>query len=232
MNQTTFKNTIDGVLSSIEEIRAHRDYTEQKNRARTVLPEEKFFYAFTQLATDTMRQRGVPGRFIIDERNRELIQQMMLYINGDFRCAWNINAGLIFGGNIGVGKTLLMKTFVDLHDLLCEVQIKSFHAKDLLMKIKANGVAPFTRGMLFIDEFGREEKELKDYGNTITPIVDLLAARYDNGARTFITTNFNYESLKEMYKEFIVSRMKEMCTYVIVGGKSRRVDNGVKVYGK
>lgn len=232
MNTTNFKTTIEGVISSIEEARSRRDYTQSKSRANTRLPAEQFLYAFRQTATDIMRQRGVPGDFIVDDRNRELIRQFMLYTYGDPACDWNTAAGIILGGNVGVGKTLLMKTFVELHNMLCEMQIKSFHAKDLLLKIKTNGVAPFSRGMLFIDEFGREEKEVKDFGNTITPFVDLLVARYDNGARTFMTTNFKYDKLTEWYKDFVVSRMKEMCTYVIIGGNSRRNDNGIKTYGK
>ena len=96
------------------------------------------------------------------------------------------------------------------------------------MMIKQSSVEEYSRRPLFIDELGREESELKDYGNVVKPVIDLFAQRYENGARTYATTNFKYESFDKFYGEFIRSRMEEMMTYVPLTGESRRIKNEVR----
>jgi DNA replication protein DnaC len=87
---------------------------------------------------------------------------------------------------------------------------------------------PYVRRPLFIDELGREESEVKDYGNVVKPVIDLFGLRYEEGARTYATTNFKYESLEKFYGEFIRTRMEEMMTYIQFPGESRRLKNEVK----
>ena len=102
------------------------------------------------------------------------------------------------------------------------------HSKTLSGLIKQNGIEAYIRRPLFIDELGREEAEVKDFGNIVKPVIDLFGLRYEEGARTYATTNFNYTSLQNFYSEYIRTRMEEMMTYVQVPGESRRLKNEVK----
>lgn len=190
------------------------------------LNKEDFKFLFISEAEQIMKQRGVFKPYIIDDINRDVINNMYLYLIGDNRCAWNTNAGIILAGNPGTGKTLILEALIGVHNSLCTRKIKSFHVNDLCTEIKKSGIDKFRFEPLMIDEFGRENVEEKEFGNIIKPMTDLICARYNMGARTFMTTNFPYKVFNEKYGAFITDRLKEMCTFVVLKGESRRVNNG------
>ena len=175
-----------------------------------------------------MLQRSVTQKFVIDQHNGPVIRQLYLYFTNHPDCVWNLNAGLIFAGKVGCGKSILMMAYLRISDQYSRKLTTSIHAKTLAMMIKQSSVEEYSRRPLFIDELGREESELKDYGNVVKPVIDLFALRYENGARTYATTNFKYESFDKFYGEFIRSRMEEMMTYVPLPGESRRIKNEVR----
>ena len=179
-------------------------------------------------AAEIMLQRSVTQKFVIDQHNGPVIRQLYLYFTNHPDCVWNLNAGLIFAGKVGCGKSILMMAYLRISDQYSRKLTTSIHAKTLAMMIKHSSVEEYSRRPLFIDELGREESELKDYGNVVKPVIDLFALRYENGARTYATTNFKYESFDKFYGEFIRSRMEEMMTYVPLTGESRRIKNEVR----
>lgn len=78
------------------------------------------------------------------------------------------------------------------------------------------------RQLLLIDDVGREPREILDYGNPITPFIDLMQYRYNNHLGTIFTTNLNADQLRERYGNRIGDRMKECCKIVPFLGKSFR----------
>lgn len=88
-----------------------------------------------------------------------------------------------------------------------------------------------SRRPLFIDELGREQLEINDFGNRIRPVNDLMEARYEYGARTFFTSNFSLDTLSkgrnekgEMvgYGKYVGERIQEMVNIITMPGGSRR----------
>ena len=66
-----------------------------------------------------------------------------------------------------------------------------------------------------------------EYGSTIKPIADLMCLRYDHGALTFCTSNFNMESLeggkyRPGYGKYVIDRMQQMMNFIVLPGGSRR----------
>lgn len=179
-------------------------------------------------AYEIMLRRSVRREYVVDQFNEPIIRQLYLYFTNSHECAWNLNAGLIFGGKLGCGKSLMMMAFLRISDEYSRKLTTMVHSKTLSGLIKHNGIEAYTRRPLFIDELGREESEIKDYGNIVKPVIDLFGLRYEEGARTYATTNFNYNSLQNFYSEFIRTRMEEMMTYVNFPGESRRLKNEVK----
>ncbi|MDT3367936.1 MAG: hypothetical protein LIR40_04720 [Bacteroidota bacterium] len=197
------------------------------------LLKEDFWKLFVSNASGVLRKRGLYKEFIVDDYNREILKQLYLYLTGNKACKLNVNAGIILAGPVGCGKSVIMESFVNTYNRLCKRAIISIHTKDLVAQIKKEGVSSKNRYQpLYIDDMGRESDEIKDFGNVLTPMIDLFAARYDSGSRTFATTNFNYEELEKKYGEFIVSRLKEMCNFVVMIGPSKRVENPIQTYGK
>lgn len=189
---------------------------------------DEFKQLLSANAYGIMLRRSVRREYVIDHYNEPIIRQLYLYFMNDPSCVWNLNAGLIFGGKLGCGKSLMIMAYLRISDEYSRKLTTMVHSKTLSGLIKQNGVEPYTRRPLFIDELGREESEVKDYGNIVKPVIDLFGLRYEEGARTYATTNFNYTSLQNFYSEYIRTRMEEMMTYVQVPGESRRLKNDVK----
>jgi hypothetical protein len=179
-------------------------------------------------ANEIMLRRSVTQKFVIDEKNAPIITNLFYYFTNDTRCKWNLNAGIIFGGKVGCGKSVLMMAYLKISDEFSRKLTTSVHSKTLAALLKQSSLEDYARRPLFVDELGREEAEVKDYGNIVKPIIDLFALRYEYGARTYATTNFKYETLEKFYGEFLRTRMEEMMTYVNFPGESRRLKNEVK----
>lgn len=189
---------------------------------------ETFVSLIKAHATDIMLRRSVSQPYAVDRYNEPIIRQLYLYFTNDPLCTWNLNAGIIIAGKIGCGKSLLMLAFLRICNEFSRRITTFVHSKELSRLIIQRGLDYYAKRPLFIDEMGREESEVKDYGNVVKPVIDLFALRYENGARTYATTNFKYDSIEKFYGEFIRTRMEEMMTYVPFPGESRRLKNEIQ----
>jgi DNA replication protein DnaC len=211
---------------------AGRDITAKEQELRTFKINGQLDYAqFEEMlkvyAQEIILDRSVVRPFVIDNNNLQVIKQLYLYITGNPACLWNLNSGLIFGGKVGCGKSVLMKAYIRISNELTKKQTTQIHSKTLASLIRHKTIDYYEKRPLFIDELGREESETKDFGNVIKPVIDLFSIRYEKGARTYATTNFNYNSLENFYGNFIRSRMEEMMTYIHLPGESRRLKNEI-----
>lgn len=219
------------VNGDIERIQLHTNEMQGKLRefkCQVQMTYEEFKELLGSYATAIMVQRSVIGEFRIDQNNGPIIKQLYLYFIGHPDCAWNLNAGLIFAGKIGSGKTVLMTAFLKITDEYTRRRTAIAHAKQLGNLFKKNTIEYYEKRPMFVDDLGKEEAEIKDFGTIIRPWIDLFSLRYDNGARTYATTNFNHKDLEKIYGEFICSRMAEIMTLVFIPGESRRLNNEVK----
>lgn len=194
----------------------------------TEMSYDEFKELICDYAYDIMLQRSVVQDFVVDKNDGPIIKQLYLYLTNNPACDWNLNAGLIFAGKVGCGKSLLMMAYLRISNEYTSKQTTSITAKTLAGLLKTSSIEEYARRPLFIDELGREESEVKDYGNVVKPVIDLFALRYEYGARTYATTNFKLDSIEKFYGEFIRTRMEEMMTYVNFPGESRRLKNEVK----
>lgn len=64
--------------------------------------------------------------------------------------------------------------------------------------------------LLAIEDMGKEPTETLDYGNVISPVVELLERRYDAQRFTAITTNLTPKEIREKYGNRIADRFNEM----------------------
>ena len=150
---------------------------------------------------------------------------------GSKDCKWNIHKGIYIGGKVGCGKTLLMQSFCEILHLISRRTVEMIPATLLYERIIHDGIDMLAKRPLFIDELGREQLEIAAFGNKIRPIADLMALRYNNGARTFFTSNFKLSTLSRGrnekgeligYGQYIGERIQEMTNIVEMPGESRR----------
>lgn len=76
--------------------------------------------------------------------------------------------------------------------------------------------------MLGIDDLGTEPCEVNDYGNLVTPMIDLLSKRYEEQLFTFITTNLQPKEIRERYGDRMADRLNEMVEKIIFVNDSYR----------
>lgn len=195
------------------------------------LDRENFWKLLSATAQAVMARRGVYHRYVLDDNNREVITQMWLYAIGSEKCKWNIHKGIYLGGKVGCGKTVLMQAFCHILHLISGKSVEMIPATQLYKKIISDGMNNLAFRPLFIDELGREQLEVNDFGNKLRPVSELMALRYDTGARTFFTSNFKISTLSKGYNEkgeligygqYIGERIQEMANMVELPGDSRR----------
>ena len=195
------------------------------------LTKENFWSLLNATAQAIMAKRGVYHPFVVDDYNREIVLQMWLYATGSKECKWNIHKGIYIGGKVGCGKTLLMQAFCQILNFISGRVIEMIPATLLFQRILDDGINSLAQRPLFIDELGREQLEMNAFGNKMRPIEDLMALRYNNGARTFFTSNFKIATLskghnekgeKIGYGQYIGDRIQEMTNIVELPGESRR----------
>ena len=69
--------------------------------------------------------------------------------------------------------------------------------------------------LLGIDDMGNEPGEILSYGNALTPLVDVIEARYNARLFTVITTNLTGQQIREKYGARIADRLNEMMCIVV-----------------
>ena len=162
------------------------------------------------------------NEFIINDQNREVINQIYYYLKGSKHFNGNPRKGLLLAGGYGTGKTTIIKSIVSLIEYYTPMRFRFVPCVEMHTEVKEHGMKFFEKRPIVLDEIGRESKSIKDYGTEIRPIQEMLAMRYNTQAWTFGTTNFNTKSLKEFYGGYIEDRLKEMFNIIEVTGKSFR----------
>ena len=131
--------------------------------------------------------------------------------------------GIMLCGGVGNGKSTMMKA---LQTLLIHLDIRIMHntsfetlgmkiigAKELgrLIRVDPNKLLQYQDvNMLGIDDLGEEEATMMDYGNRVTPVIDLLSHRYDRMLFTMVTTNLTPKQIRSTYGDRIADRFNEM----------------------
>lgn len=139
--------------------------------------------------------------------------------------------GLLLMGNVGNGKTTIMKA---IQELILHRDLKRKEDKEIFMRVEgAKDIMRIYKSpisydrlcdapILGIDDLGEEATELVDYGNVITPITDILEYRYQKRLMTIITTNLDPIELTKKYGTRVADRFREMMTKIIFTNPSYR----------
>lgn len=175
--------------------------------------------------------------FTVDERNRDFMNELFLYlIKGSEKL--DSNKGLLLYGPVGTGKSTILK-IVQLYDRYSNgkdetgyylsggfpIESATFISNQYTRK-GVDGISKYDglNGIaLGIDEVGKEPR-VKYFGSEMNIIQYILQSRYDNRriCKTFMTTNMQPEEFEPKYGEYIAARINEMFNVIEIKGKSRR----------
>ena len=177
-----------------------------------------FHYALNLVMTDVNRSFD----FQIDENNREFINAMFHYLNYDDKYSGDLDRGILLIGKIGCGKSILMKTILKIIELASNKIVKCIPSKMLHKEIEDKGLDFFKKMPLYLDDLGKETKEVKIFGTIYRPVEDIISLRDQLNSITFATGNYEMKTYEEYYSKHIVDRMKSMFNIHVLGGGSRR----------
>ncbi|GAB6959756.1 hypothetical protein JCM15754A_10910 [Prevotella aurantiaca JCM 15754] len=146
--------------------------------------------------------------------------------------------GILLCGECGNGKSTLVKAFQQLLNLLSipnpigqgnyGIQITDSKYIAHLAKTDYKAFVQLSqKNMLGIDDLGTEPQEVMDFGNVVTPVIDLLTKRYDEQLFTIITTNLTPKQIREHYGDRIADRLNEMVEKIIFKNGTYRSDKSL-----
>jgi len=183
--------------------------------------------------------------FKIDADNEQQINEMITYFMGNpefEKEGKSLYSGLMLRGNVGTGKSLLMRIFSGKEklDFTKDRSFKTVSCLKIYSDFVEQGYSslekychfntldeePLKSSCFCFDEFGEEPEPANHYGSPLNVMEYILLRRYDNWQDHFqithLTTNKTPREIEDKYGERIRSRIGEMCNDFIFAGKDRR----------
>lgn len=157
------------------------------------------------------------------------------YFTGDTRFDGDLSKGLALFGNVGCGKTSLMKFFahnqvhsfrvISMLQVVGEYksQSKEDSGEGAMRKYFNNATAatnPFghaERGYCF-DDVGTEEIPAQHYGNKMNVFAEIIQMRHLNVVCTHFSSNKDPKELEESYGSRVYDRLREMFNIITFDG--------------
>lgn len=178
------------------------------------------------------------GKFDIDAENKEVIQDMIRYINFDekfnhkseFGCN-DLNKGILFMGNPGSGKTAILK-IIQVLFRQTPFEFKRISTKKVVDNFDEIGpeYLKSIQGNYFFDDLGFETPAMY-YGDKRELFQDIIFSRYDqfinSGKITHFTMMINQQEFIAKYGSFAWSRILQMCNIYRLGGSSSYTDRRI-----
>jgi DNA replication protein DnaC len=130
---------------------------------------------------------------------------------------------LVLGGDVGVGKTVAAAHAIAQHGGVFR------KASQITRMSQFDGEAwgrLYAARLLVIDDLGTEPLDQGGWG--LTALLDLFDRRYDDRARTLITTNLNIDDFRARYSKDggrFMDRLREAGKWITVVGPSLRTRN-------
>jgi len=165
--------------------------------------------------------------FKIHAIDYEIILQLVAWLINDIDTCkrYNIsrNKGILLSGEVGCGKTSLMKLFASLIPLKRAYKMKP--AREITMEFSHHGydvIHRYSRSVrspkpICFDDIGIEPP-MRYFGDPINVVGEILLTRYDlfisKGIQTHITTNLTADELQERYGDRVRSRLREMVNLI------------------
>lgn len=164
----------------------------------------------------------------IDESTAEHIDQITQWMcNSD---KW----GVLLMGSVGNGKTTLMNATIRVINLaytnsknriginrLCHVfNVPAKRITDLA-RLDVS-YYPLYSTIVGIDDLGEEPTEVLSYGNSITPVIDIIEDRYSRRRLLIATTNLDEGAIAKKYGTRVADRLREMMNVITFTNNSYR----------
>jgi DNA replication protein DnaC len=220
LDNNSLQNILDRTSSEVELAKE----ISKLRRLSTKIPKGMFNLLMEKNIDKLSYSSGSKTGFIADGNASYLFNYLFKYLTEDENFEGDLDKGILLVGNYGVGKTLIMTAFCNMVTSLGNKRISVIHSKKLIIDIGRNerSFQNYSKGILCIDDLGKEPTTINNFGTVTNPMEDLITARYENNALTFATGNLSMESYERNYGGSISDRMKAMFNVISITGKSKR----------
>lgn len=166
----------------------------------------------------------------MDKDNQKVITDLFHWSIRDKHGSLNPEKGLWIYGNIGTGKSTLMKAimlFVSkywLRDSGETVKPKWVNVPTFCGRYATDGFSVFDSIPMGFDELGTEIAPTNHVGNKLNVVAHLMNTIYDNGSDIpkIVTTNNTLSDTLNLYGPRTVDRIAQLFNLVELKGKTRR----------
>lgn len=180
--------------------------------------------------------RTICPDFVIDDNNRDTVTKVFRYAMRIPTEGIDLNRGLWLEGNVGTGKTVLLKTYREFVNRTYYRPIGALNADKFRFNIfpcmsicfdfSSNGydvLKSHAGRPAAYDDLGTEPATANYFGTPVNVFEYLLQIRYDRpDIRTHITTNLTPDDVAKRYGDRISDRCVEMFNRIELNGFSRR----------
>lgn len=185
----------------------------------------------------------------VDVDNQFVLEALCRYFTNDLSFVsmgaqvgekWSLNKGILMQGNVGCGKTTIMKLFAR-NKRRCYDYLQCTNVADLFERDGAEALEILSHNRQDVrgaqnfyqetigrcyDDLGVEDIK-QHYGNKKNVMAEILFNRYHYGQRvpkdsTHLTTNLTLEEIEARYGSRVYDRLREMFNIVVLPGGSRR----------
>jgi DNA replication protein DnaC len=193
-------------------------------RNASILPQEINLWKqkFIEFIHDEFFSVNKP--FLLTEENKPKISLCFDWIIG--RVDKSLNKGLLLRGDVGSGKSCLLKATRSMCELLYSNLYSKYVTADEISRLYRSGdetcekiiTQIMTCKLLFIDDIGYEALKVFDH----YPIPEVIRERYDKKRITCLTTNMSIDEITARYGKSFEDKLSEMCFIVKFEGESKR----------
>lgn len=234
------KRTKFGIL---ERQRKNDEYQARLEEAkRPFTPRELQTFVLERANLEIITDRKI----IFNEESKAIFKALCYYFANDIEFesmgdGFSLNKGICLMGNIGTGKTSLMRMFernkkqsytvISCRKVAGDYAENGHDALDIYSELRnnyTNEIRYFLQphlGFCF-DDLGTEEIK-KNFGNQVNVMEEIILNRYDNKHYGFqfthLTTNLTADQIESIYGSRVRSRMREMFNVFHLNGNDLRM---------
>ena len=193
-----------------------------KNRVYLEIEYDKYEEMVIKFANEILDRRNDDKEFTIDEDNVYVIKQLYYYLTGSGKFNGNLHKGIMLNGFYGTGKTVILESFCKLINEFTKKRITILTAEKYTELLPEFGLTHFENKPIFLDDPGKEQKEINHFGTILKPVSDLLCRKYDNGTWMLLTSNNHLKTFEKIYSPMVADKMRGMFNVFELKGGSRR----------
>lgn len=174
--------------------------------------------------------KGCCADFVVDKDNQMIVADVFNWCIRNTNGNLNPRKGLWIYGNIGTGKSTLMKAIIKFADYYWlrdsgeRIKPRWINVPTFCGQYATDGFSVFDSIPMGLDELGTEIAPTNHVGNKLNVVAHLVNTIYDNNSNIphIVTTNHTLKGILNLYGARTIDRIGQLFNLVEIKGTTRR----------